>query len=305
MADESDDPTTPSDDDGTVELATSRRSSGTDDDPDGMDRLFDDALGLEAGGDDGGSGGGVLGGGGGGDGGDDAELGGWQPIEEPASKRSIAGSTLPKRGLGLLALVLGAIGVAASIVIGVLVVWAGIRASSTVERLTEPLLENVDRIDARIDQADDAVDRDGIAADRMPELVARAEGLTDVTTAAQELAENLEEHPVYGWLPADLDPLLDIVDDFAGRAATVQELVESNEDDRPLPASVATEVTEEINSLQDEVDQVGDTIEGAADSLRRWIRIGSVIGLLLSIWSGWAQYCLARRGLRGLRGHTA
>ncbi len=307
MADESDDSTPPSDDDdGTMQLASSSRSSaGAGDDPDDMDRLLGDALGIEAGGDSG-SGPGADPDGGGlleGDAGDGGS-GGWQPIEGTDPARTARASSFAGRAAGLIALVLGVVGVAASFTIGVLVVWAGVRASSTVNRLTEPLLENLDRIEARIDQADDAVDRDGIGAERMPELVARAEGLSDVTATAQELTENLEDHPVYGWLPADLAPLMDTVDEYADRAANVQGLVEANDEDRPLSAAVATEVVEELNAMQAGVTNVGDTIESAGDSLRRWIRIGSVIGLLVSIWSGWAQYCLARRGLRGVRAQT-
>jgi hypothetical protein len=54
--------------------------------------------------------------------------------------------------------------------------------------------------------------------------------------------------------------------------------------------------------------QVTDTrvlIDEAESSLRSWIRLGSFIGFIASLWGLWAQVVLARRGWRGFRGRPA
>ncbi|MEL7155819.1 MAG: hypothetical protein AAFN30_04385 [Actinomycetota bacterium] len=221
--------------------------------------------------------------------------------ERPGGDRR---SVLGRRIAGLLALVLGAVGLLASIVVGALVLWAGVTASSTIDDLVAPLIDTVERAETRIDQADDAVDRDGIDADRMPELRARAEGLADVGLAARQLTDRISEHPVYGRLPADLAGLVTATDDVARRTERINELVSGIADGRALPARTASEVTEELNTLQQGVDGVADTIDNAAGSLKRWVRLASLLGVAVAAWSGWAQLSLARRGLRGLRGQT-
>lgn len=223
----------------------------------------------------------------------------------PDRFRALDQSTFGRRLAGLLALVLGVVGVGASIVVGALILWAGITASSTVDEMVAPLAETIERVETRIDQADDAVDRDGIDADRMPELRARAEGLADVGIALQGLAVAITEHPVYGRLPADLAGLGAATDDLAGRTGRINELVSGTTDGRALPARTASEVTDELNTLQDDMTDLGDTLDDAAGSLKSWLRIGSLLGVVAAAWSGWAQVSLIRRGLRGLRGQPA
>ena len=222
----------------------------------------------------------------------------------PAEGGRARSRALRSRLAGLAALLLGLVGVLVSVVLAILFIVAGFRASSTVERLLAPLVSAVERVETRIDQADDAVDRDGLAAERVPELRARAEGLADVAATADDLLDGIRDHPIYRRLPADLGPLGGAVDDFVAGAERVDATVASTGDGRALSASDAAVVAAELNDLQAGVGAIEKSIEDASGSLRRWIRLGSFAGFLGSLWSAWAQWCLMRRGLLGARGRA-
>jgi len=213
-----------------------------------------------------------------------------------------AGYGLRRRLTGFLALVLGVVGMLASLVVAFLILRTGFSATSTVDNLLSPVAETIGRVETRIDQADDVVNRNGVASELMPELLARSEGLSDVAGSGRELFTTVTDHPVYGLLPAQLDPLTDALDEFAASAVRVDEVVTSAAEGRDLKAADAELVADELDGLQAKVAGAGDALDDATRSLKRWIRFGAFIGLLVSLWSFWAQFVLARRGLRAVRG---
>lgn len=219
----------------------------------------------------------------------------------PPAAASPAG-TVRRRLIGFLALVLGAVGVLASVVLAFLVLRTGFGASSAVDSLLDPVAATIERVDTRIDQADDAIDRGGVPSEGMPELRARSEGLLDVSGSAADLFTTVSDHPVYQWLPADLAPLTSALEGFTTGSSRVEEVVAATPDGDGLTSADAAIVADELDTLQAAVTDVGEAFNSAERSLRRWIRIGALFGFLASLWLCWAQFSLARRGLRAVRG---
>lgn len=223
--------------------------------------------------------------------------------EEPSTgEKSSVGRALRSRFAGFLALALGVVGVVASVVFAVLVVRAGFGAGSAIDSILAPVSNTLDRIDTRIDQADDDVDRDGVPVELMPTLRARSEGLLDVASSGRDLFTTVEDHPIYQWLPAEMGPLGESLTTFSDGANNIEDLVSGTAENRPLSATDAGVIADEIDVLQAEVAGAGEALDNAARSLKRWLRLGALFAFLASLWSGWAQYCLARRGARALRG---
>ncbi len=222
---------------------------------------------------------------------------------DPTESRSVAtGPGARSRMVGLLALLLGIVGSLLMVVVAAMVVRFGFTASDTVSRVMDPVEVSFDRMEARIDQTDDLVDREAIAPDRIDELQARVDGLVDVTTGAHELFESVEDHPIYGLLPAELSTLGEALADFETSATSIDSQLGTASNGDTISSTVAGSVADELDSLQGRVTGVRTMISDAASSLRRWIRFGSFLGFLGSLWGLWGQVSLAKRGWRGFRG---
>lgn len=213
------------------------------------------------------------------------------------------GSTARKRFVGFIGLILGALGILIALVSAVLVLRLLFVATSTVERLFEPLDAAIDRVESGVDLADDVADRDGVAPEAIGELEARADGLVDATVAANDIFDSIQNHPLYGLLPADLASLDAMLGKFETSAAAIDDSVASRTSvDAGLGPVNGAVVSDGIDDLQARVAEVRELRDDGARSLRRWLRVGALVGFLLTLWGLWAQICLARRGMRGVRG---
>jgi hypothetical protein len=213
-----------------------------------------------------------------------------------------AGAGAGSRMGGLVAMVLGAVGSLLMIVLAAIVIRTGFTAGDIVDRAMEPVELAFDRMETRIDEADDLVTPDGIRTDRVDELQARVDGLVDLSTGAQQVFESIEDHPMYRLLPAELSTLSTALVDFETSAATIDARLGDSADGDTLTPAVVTAVSDELDGLQGRVREVRDLLTSTSDSLRGWIRLGTLLGFFGSLWGLWAQICLARRGWRGFRG---
>lgn len=223
-----------------------------------------------------------------------------EDAETPAVARRSSG--VGRRLFGLLAFVLGVVGSLAMVLLAVLTVRFGFGASDAVDRALAPVESAFDRMESRIDQTDDLVDRDGIDGARVAELRARVDGLVDVSSGARQGFEAIEDHPIYSLLPAELSNLDESLAQFQESADGIESLLGSATAGRDVPATTADKVADEIDEMQARVSGVRSQITDAASSLRTWIRFGSFLGFLGALWGLWGQVSLAKRGWRRLRG---
>ena len=211
------------------------------------------------------------------------------------------GSGIGSRLAGVLAAVLGLIGCLLSFAFLAVSIRFGFIASTVAETTAEPLTAAVDRLETRIDQADDLIDRDGVSGSEFSELQARIDGLADTTTSASQAFAAIDDHVLYRWLPIDKSELSSSLGDFEqGADEAVGIAVTADE----LSAAQAGRIGDRINQMQTAVSGVGDLIESTVDSLRNWIRLSALGGFVVSLWSLWAQISLMKRGWSGMRGHT-
>ncbi len=212
------------------------------------------------------------------------------------------GGGFRRRLAGILALILGIVGMFLAVVVGFVVLRAGFGATGLVDDLIEPVDRSLDRLETRIDQTDDAVDRDGMETEAVSRLAARSESLLDMAASANDIFSAVENHAIYRYLPADLSDLSASLASFEASATTVDEAVNGLGSGESLDGAGAGVLADELDSMQTRVGDTREAVDSAGRSLRRWIRLGSFGGFLASIWGLWSQFCLARRGLRGLRG---
>lgn len=208
----------------------------------------------------------------------------------------------PSRFVGLLALLLGVIGVLVMAIFAIASIRIGFAASDTVDRAMEPVESAIDRMEARIDESDDLVNRSGIDSSRVDELQARVDGLVDVSTGAHQGFEAVDDHPVYRWLPAALSTLGDELAGFESSAERIDSLLGSSSGGQTVAASAVSGIADELDDMQARVSGLRAMITDAESSLRRWIRLGSFLGLIGSLWGLWGQISLAKRGWKGFRG---
>ena len=209
-----------------------------------------------------------------------------------------AGIDLGRRLFGMLGMVLGILGCLVALYLAFSSLRLLFGASDRAEDRMAPVAESFDRMEDRIDQADDLVDRRGIEADGVPELRARVDGLVDIATSAEQSFDAVDDHPLYSLLPADLSPLGDALARFRTSAEVVDEAMGTSSTVR---ASAAGTMADELDGMQSAVSDTRDDLDDATGSLRRWLRIGGLLGFLASLWVLWSQVTLARRGWRGVR----
>jgi len=219
------------------------------------------------------------------------------PVEAEGGAAPTGGAG--SRIAGMLALVLGILGVVLSLVTAFLFLRGLFTAGDLTDRAMEPVVVSFDRLEDRIDQADDLIDRNGIAEERVPELQARVDGLVDVSSAADQGFEAIDGHPLYRLLPASLSELGSTLQGFRSSAEAIDDSLGSGPVVRP---AVAASMADEIDGMQARVTDARNVIDDASSSLRSWIRLGAFLGFLVALWVLWAQIALARRGWRGLRG---
>lgn len=228
------------------------------------------------------------------------DLEGIDGAEEPELVPEAAeeAGTARRRLAGLLAVVLALVGIAASVVLAVLALRVLFTASGIVDDRFDPVEGAFDRLEDRIDETDDLVSRDGVDADDVAELRARVDGLVDIADLTARGFETIDGHPLYRLLPADLAPFGESIDGFQSSAEAVEEALGSGSSVRP--AAAATMATE-VDGMQARVTDARDRLDAARGSLGTWLRIGGLLGFLISLWSLWAQRSLLRRGWRGFR----
>ncbi len=227
------------------------------------------------------------------------------PFDEIGGASSAASKSGGRsRLVGLFALLLGIVGSLAMVVFAVVSIRFGFSASGSVDRAMEPVEVAFDRMEARIDETDDLIDRDGLDPDRVDELQARADGLVDVATSAHQVFETIEDHPIYSVLPAELSTLGNALGEFEDSANRVDTRLGSASNGTLLRTEVVEDVAGELDDMQSRVSDVRSMMVDAAASLRRWIRLGSLLGFLGSLWGLWGQVQLAKRGWRGFRGRN-
>lgn len=224
----------------------------------------------------------------------DADLG-----EVGATTAAEASTGAARRRLaGVMALLLGAIGTLLAIVFAFLALRLLFGASGTVDDLMDPVTEAFDRLEDRIDQADDLIDRRGIETDDVSELRARVDSLVDVSTSANRSFDTVQDHAIYGLLPADLSGLDVALDRFETSADNIDEALGTAPTVRAAAAAV---MADEVDGMQSRVTDARATIDSAASSLRSWLRLGGLLGFLIALWFLWSQLVFARRGWRGVR----
>lgn len=210
----------------------------------------------------------------------------------------VAPSSAGRRLVGTVATVLGLVGVVVSVVLAVLGLRLLFTASSVADRAMSPIEAAFDRLEQRIDETDDLIDRQGVDAADGPELRARVDGLVDVASLANRGFETIDGHPLYRFLPADLAPLGESLASFEESAVAVDEQMGPGGSVR---ATAATRMADQIDGMQGRVTEARDRLDGATSSLRSWLRLGGLIGFLMALWGLWAQWSLVRRGWRGFR----
>ncbi len=207
-----------------------------------------------------------------------------------------------RRLIGVLALLLGVVGSLLAIVAAAVSIRFGAGASGTIEQLMSPIGIATDRLETRIDQVDDLVESGGVDAAAVPEVEARVDGMVDLARSARQTTTAIEDRPVYGRLPSDVEGLLEELVWFEDRAEAIDSAVRSvDEADGGIDAATAAAVVDDVNEMQATVSAVQDRVETTERSLRRWARMASVLGLFVSLWGLWGQISLARRGWRGVR----
>lgn len=227
-----------------------------------------------------------------------------QSVVPPALSRANKRGAFGRRLFGLLAAILGLVGCLASLIVGVAVLRIGLAASDAADDLISPISESVDRLETRVDQVDDLVGRQGVAPDDVEQLVARADGLADLVDGTRRSYEAVAEHPVYRWLPVELDEL----ESTLSRIETSTEAVVAGASAASGSSTVAANQVEamdtEINDLQGRFGEVRASVQEAMESLTSWIRLAALAGFAASLWNLWAQSWLLRRGWRGLLGQA-
>lgn len=213
-----------------------------------------------------------------------------------------SGAGLGGRLAGILAAVLGLIGCLLSFALLAISIRFGFTAGSVAESTAEPLAAAVDRLETRIDQVDDLVDRDGVSGSDFRELQARLDGLVDTATSASQAFSAIDDHVLYRWLPIDKSELASSLDDFE-QGADESDAVALSADS--LNSAQAGRIGDRINAMQTSVSGTGDLIESTVDSLKNWIRLSALGGFFVSLWSLWAQISLMKRGWRGIRGQAS
>ncbi len=219
----------------------------------------------------------------------------------PGLKRAKLGGRVWPRLAGIMAVLLGLIGSALSLVAAFSSVAGGFGAGDNADRLVVPIETTVDRLEVRVDQVDDLVTPSGATAGSRAELEARVDGLVDLATAASQAFATIDNHPVYGRLPVNIDELGESLAALDEGAMTIEVELESAETSG-LTARNAQVMGEQINIMQGSFSTVQDHVDAAEGSLTNWTRLGALAGFFASLWSLWAQTWLARRGWRGLRG---
>lgn len=222
-----------------------------------------------------------------------------ESTDEPASAADGAGGVgFGRRLVGLVAILLGVLGCLVALFLAFSSLRLLVGASHRADDAIAPVISSFDRLEERIDQADDLIDRQGIEDERVGVLRARVDGLVDISTGAQQSFDAIDGHPIYSLLPADLAPLGDALDRFAASATAIDASMGSSPTVRPASAAA---IADELDSMQGSVTDTRDRLDDATSSLRRWLRIGGLLGFLASLWALWAQVTLARRGGRGIR----
>lgn len=200
-----------------------------------------------------------------------------------------------------MALVLGSIGAVVSVLAAVAVVWLGLAVGRAVDTTLDWTTRAVDRLDSRLTETATAVTE----VDELGEIRARMARLADVASGARESLAAVTDHPLYGRLPVGMSRVDDGLSAIESSAQSLEETLEETVGGQ-LADEVRTSIVSELEEARTRYIDVETAIEDLAASLKRWTRLVAFGGVLLALWSLWAQVVLARIGhqWRSVRGRV-
>ncbi len=225
-------------------------------------------------------------------------------VVPPALSTNKSRGRVGRRLMGLIAALLGLIGCLVSVILVLFLLRTALGVGDAADDLMEPISSSVDRLETRVDQTDDLVGRSGVDAADLDQLSARADGLADLADGAQRSFSAIIDHPVYRWLPIDLESLSGDLTTIEQSSTSIAQTARSGADNGRIPTADVSRVRDQLNDLQAGFGQLRASVEAGRDSLVRWIRLATLAGVALALWSLWAQSWLMRRGWRGMLGHA-
>ena len=179
-----------------------------------------------------------------------------------------------KRSAGILAMVLGILGMVISALLGLWMARLVTGAGEFVEDVASGVETSLQRVEDRIVFAGQGGTPESIQE--------RLGAVRDGFASAAEAADGLNSHPLVSLLPVDVEGL---------QIAAGQVFVDDARDN-------AEEV---LNEAASGLADARETLDDFAGSLRLWTRIAAVLLLLVALWSIWAQYHLTGWGWRAWR----
>ena len=179
-----------------------------------------------------------------------------------------------KRSAGILAMVLGVLGI-------VLSVFAGLWSARLVTGAGDFVTDVVSGVETSLQRVEDRI----VFASRgeTPDSVQERLGaVRDGFAGATEAANGLRSHPLVSLLPVDVEGL-----EIAAGQVFIDDAREDTE-------GVLSDASDGLASARERLADFGS-------SLRLWTRVAAVFLLLMALWSVWAQYHLVGWGWKAWR----
>ncbi len=194
----------------------------------------------------------------------------------------------------MIAVVFGSIGMVLALGIAAILLAIFMNTADAVDAVVERIDQPIATLDARLDEADAAVNSGEVA-----EVLARADGLADMAASAQVGLEAVTDDPLYAALPIDTDLIEAEINALAARTTSIQAEAAGGVLDPQTVGEIQRGIAD-ANTLLATVEAEVDTV---ADQILFWLRVVTLAAVLLALWALWGQFHLARYGLQRMRGH--
>jgi hypothetical protein len=221
---------------------------------------------------------------------------------------------MKRRTLGTILVVVGAIGLVVMTVASGLFLWQSSQVRTRADSVIVPVSGGLDDLQGELDTVDALVDElvavlpvESVVelAGRIDELTARIETIGGYLVVADRALGAIEAIP---FLPIDTEELRSQLDglnqNLASLSAQFGEVASFILQNQDVPGDIAAGVTGAIDQLRAGLDAGQLQVENIAGAIDRWLVVGSILVVVLLLWSIVGQVALILWG-RELRSTDA
>lgn len=203
-------------------------------------------------------------------------------------------ATKTTKATGLLAMVLGVLGLITSTVVVIVSLWITTTTTGRIDNILNSVDERSQNITTEVNDFKAEVDQ----AETPKQLKKINKQLNTSIDVAEQKLDTLVESRIYSNLPSDLH----IIEKQLSKVRNLSDSMEGlTEGTTKLTSESKTKITNKLDTIETQIQNTQERLDNTGKRMNFWLRVLTLGLILTALWGFWAQYTLFKSGLKKFR----